>query len=330
MLGRLKSTKIILLDFCGFFSLKLCILEIVIYNYTKEVVYILLKDKMKKVKLTKVENDIAHFLLEHQEALSSLTIRGIAKNTYASSSAVIRLAHKLGFEGYNDLKKQLLSEIEYLNSNFGNIDANIPFNADDNIMSVANIIKEVMIESANDTLSLIKDDSLKMAVSIMEKSKHIYIFGFGAFVPIAVNFQMKMSRIKKHVVVQSLVGEENYQADMLGEDDCAIIISYSGENHNLLNVVSLLKENNVPVIAITSIGENSLSTCVNCTLCMSTREKLFSKIANYSSEYSVALIFDILYSCYFKLNYKNNLDYKIKHSKKVEITHFSSNEIIKE
>ncbi len=37
-----------------------------------------------------------------------------------------------------------------------------------------------------------------------------------------------------------------------------------------------------------------------------------------------------IYSCYFKLNYQKNLDYKIKKSKKLESTHFSSNEIIKE
>lgn len=141
---------------------------------------------------------------------------------------------------------------------------------------------------------------------------------------------MKMSRIKKHVVVQSFVGEEKYQADMLNQDDCAIIISYSGENSNLISVASLLKENNIPIIVITSIGENSLSSYAKCLLYMSTREKLFSKIANYTAEYSVSLILDILYSCYFRLNYQKNLDYKIKQSKKVESTHFSSNEIIME
>lgn len=117
---------------------------------------------------------------------------------------------------------------------------------------------------------------------------------------------------------------------MLDQDDCAIIISYSGENSYLINVASLLKEKNIPIIVITSIGENTLSSYARCLLYMSTREKLFSKIANYMAEYSVSLILDILYSCYFRLNYKKNLDYKIKHSKKVESTHFSSNEIIKE
>ena len=290
----------------------------------------LLINKMENANLTRIEEDIAQYIIEHQEELEKLSTRAIAKATYTSSSAVIRLEHKLGFEGYNDLKKQHIEEQAYLNSHFQNIDANIPFSQDNNMMSVAGAIKEVMIESANDTLSLIHHDSLQQAIKILHKSNNIYVFGFGAYVPLATSFQMKMSRIKKHVVVQSFVGEEKYQADMLNQDDCAIIISYSGENSSLISVASLLKENNIPIIVITSIGENSLSSYAMCLLYMSTREKLFSKIANYTAEYSVTLILDILYSCYFRLNYQNNLDYKIKHSKKVESTHFSSNEIIME
>lgn len=290
----------------------------------------LLINKIENANLTRTEEDIAKYIISHQEELEKLSTRAIAKATFTSSSSVIRLGHKLGFEGYNDLKKQYLEEQAYLNSHFQNIDANIPFSQDNNIMSVAGAIKEVMIEAANDTLSLIQHDLLQEAIKILHKSKHIYIFGFGAYVPIATAFQMKMSRIKKHVVVQNFVGEEKYQADMLNQDDCAIIISYSGENSSLINVASLLKENNVPIIVITSIRENSLSSYAKCLLYMSTREKLFSKIANYTAEYSVTLILDILYSCYFRLNYQKNLDYKIKRAKKIEITHFSSNEIIRE
>ena len=290
----------------------------------------LLINKMEKANLTNVEKAIAQYIIENQEELNQLSTRAIAKATYTSSAAVIRLAHKLGFEGYNDLKKQFLEEQAYLNSHFENIDANIPFNQDNNFLSIAGSIKEVMIESANDTLSLMHYDSLQRALKILQKSNHICIFGFSAYIPLAEVFKMKMSRIKKYVVVQSMVGEEKYQADMLNQGDCAIVISYSGENSNLINVTSLLKENNTPIIVITSIGENSLSSYADCVLHMSTREKLFSKIANYTTEYSVALILDILYSCYFRLDYERNLDYKIKHSKQIEIKRFSSNKILKE
>ena len=43
-----------------------------------------------------------------------------------------------------------------------------------------------------------------------------------------------------------------------------------------------------------------------------------SKIANFTTEYSISLILDILYSCYFSLNYKENLDYKISKTKAFE------------
>ena len=219
-------------------------------------------------------------------------------------------------------------EKKYIDSHFAAVDPNIPFKNEDSMMKVASIISELMIESSKDTLSLIAHDELQKASDILMKSQHIYVFGFGAYVPLAKIFQLKMSRIKKHVIVQDFIGEENYQVDMVSNNDCAIVVSYSGENETLIDVTRQLKENDISLIALTSIGENTLSNLCSCILNISTREKIFSKIANYSSEYSVKLIFDILYSLCFKDDYSYNLDYKIKHSKKVESTHFSTNIII--
>lgn len=290
----------------------------------------LLKDKINNTSLTKIEKDVADFMVNNINDLENLSTRYIAKITYTSPSAIIRLSQKLGYDGYNDLRKRLIEEKRYIDSHFEVIDPNIPFKNEDSMMKVANIISELMIESSKDTLSLIAHDELQKASDILMKSQHIYIFGFGAYVPLAKIFQLKMSRIKKHVIVQDFIGEENYQVDMVSNNDCAIIVSYSGENETLINVTKQLKDKDISIIAFTSIGENSLSNLCNCILNISTREKIFSKIANYSSEYSVNLIFDILYSLCFKDDYSFNLDYKIKHSKKVESTHFSTNTIIKE
>lgn len=290
----------------------------------------LLKEKMENVELTRVEQDVAKYLIDHQAILKDLSTRDIAKAAYCSSSAVIRLAHKLGFLGYNQLKEQLIKEQEYLDLHFDTIDANMPFTKDDTMMAVAGSINELIKEANNDTLSLLHHDSLQKAVNIINQANHIYIFGFGSYVPLASIFKQKMSRIKKHVIVQSHIGEESYQADMIDNNDCAIIISYSGENKTLIKVAKLVKEKKVPLIIITSLGENTLSHFGDLLLYISTREKLFSKIANYTSEHSVSLLLDILYSCYFRLNYQENLDHKIKYAKKVEYEHFSTNRIIKE
>lgn len=290
----------------------------------------LVEDKIKNIELTPVERAIADYMMAHIDELAYLSTRDLARLTFTSSSAIVRFAHKLGYQGYNDLKKQLISEKAYLDLHFDQIDPNIPFHQEDAMMKVAHVISELMVESAKDTLSLLDHDHLQQAVNILHRAKHIYVFGFGAYVSLAKVFQLKMSRIRKYVVVQGFVGEENYQADMMSKDDCAIFISYTGENIYLNHIATMLKAKQIPMIAITSMGENSLSSLCHCCLQMTTREKIFSKIANYTTEYSVELILDILYSLCFKQNYATNLQYKIDHSKKVEISHFSHNEIIKE
>lgn len=239
----------------------------------------LLKDKMTSITLTRVEQDIVDYLLSHQSLLHKLSTRDIAKKVYCSSSALIRLAHKLGFQGYSQLKEQLIKEQEYLDSHFDHIDANIPFTEYETMMGVVGSVYQVIQEAMNDTISLLHHDSLQKAVKIINQSQHIYIFSFSSYISLATVFQQKMSRVHKHVIVQSCPGEDNYQVDMMNKNDCAIIISYSGENQTLLSASRLIKQKNIPIIVITSLGENTLSHDGEVVLYMSTREKLFSKIA---------------------------------------------------
>lgn len=51
---------------------------------------------------------------------------------------------------------------------------------------------------------------------------------------------------------------------------------------------------------------------------MSSRERLYTKIANFATEESLSYIFNVLFSCYFKENYQKNSRYKIQNSKLLE------------
>ncbi|MGX8679971.1 MAG: MurR/RpiR family transcriptional regulator [bacterium] len=290
----------------------------------------LIIDKMQTIKLTDVEAAAASYIYAHRHELENISSRMIAKEVYCSSSAIIRLAQKLGFDGYNAMKKQLIEEERYLNSHFSSIDPNRPFKSTDSIMNIAYAIKETANEAMNDTLSLLHHDTLQKAVKMIHQAQHIYIFAFSSYLSLASMFQMKMSRIHKPVIICSQIGEENYYAGIVNREDLAIVISYSGENPTLLHVASLLKEREIPLLTITSVGENSLSQLGDDVLYLATREKLFSKIANYTSEHSLAILFDILYSCYFRLNYDTNFQEKAAYAKKAEIGHVSSNPLISE
>lgn len=139
----------------------------------------------------------------------------------------------------------------------------------------------------------------------------------------------KMNRIQKHVSISNIDGEQVFDAFHCTKDFCAILISYSGESTSLNKTARILKENQVPFITITSLGENSLSKQSDCVLHMATRERLYSKIANFTSNNSICYLLDVLYSCVFAQNYDVNLKHKIDISKYVD-PRTSSVDLLKE
>ena len=287
----------------------------------------LLEQKIKNINLTKNEQIIADYIIAHKYQLKNLSTRDIALATYTSSAGVIRLAKKLSYSGFNELKEDYLSELDYINQHFKEIDANFPFAANQSIMDIAEIMSTLMQETARDTLHLIKHDPLMKATRILQQSSTIYFYATSGNFLLAQNFKLKMNRIGKKVEVDDL--DTPYSSLLITPNDCAIIISYSGQTPSLIKIAKNLKNKKIPVIVITSIGENTLSESADCVLQMTTREKMYSKISNFTTEYSLELLLNILYSCFFKTNYNHFLDYKISNAKQIEHRGANSN-IIKE
>ena len=46
----------------------------------------------------------------------------------------------MGYSGWNQFKEDFILELQYLNSHFQQINANTPFNSQDNIIKIANKI----------------------------------------------------------------------------------------------------------------------------------------------------------------------------------------------
>ena len=105
-----------------------------------------------------------------------MTAKAIAEATYTSTSTLIRTAHKMNFDGWNELKQAYLKETEYLESQVSDVDANIPFERNETIMNIAQKIAVLQKESIDNTLSLITHDALQKAIQIIRKADCIHLF----------------------------------------------------------------------------------------------------------------------------------------------------------
>lgn len=291
----------------------------------------LLEQRIKNLKhMSLSQQIIGDFILEKRYQIKEMSTRDIAKMTYTSSATVVRFAKKLGYEGFNDLKNDYLNELYYIDTHFNHVDANFPFNKNNSLTEIAGKINNLYKETIDDSLSLIDFEQLQKAIEIMQASATIHIFGLGSSLLFGKRFKYQMTRIKKRVEIETLAGEYGFNINLVYQDDCAIIISYSGESTTVINHAKLLKEKKIPIIAITSLGDNHLKEYADIILHITTREKQYSKIGNFSSEYSIQYLLDLLYTGFFALNYDQNLDNKIQLSKTIEKCRHPQSNIIKE
>lgn len=284
----------------------------------------LVKEKIKNCPdLTASEKVVADFILSLDLEVKELSTAEIAKNTFTSPATAVRLAQKIGFSGWNELKERLFSETEYLSSHFSEVDANLPFSANESFMSVANKIGALEIETIHDTLSLLDYKVLHEAAHLLNDARTIHVIGTSVSLMLAEQFKYKMIRIGRSVSVSLIHGEQLYESEQASTDDCVIVLSYSGEDPFLKTIMTRLNKKQVNMISVTNIGSNTIAKSAKLNLYCSTREKLNHKIGAFSSVGSMDFILDILYSCIFSIDYKKNLNKRVELAKKYELNRTS-------
>ena len=268
---------------------------------------------------------IGEFVLSEKERLHRYSMDEIAQYTYTSKATLVRFAKALGYKGWRDFMKAFIEEVKYQNSNSTQVDVNYPFKENDTYKEVISKISRLQIESIMDTADKLDEEMIKKAVINILGSDRVIIFGMKPNTDISESLRWKFLSIGKCIEVAK-VGEFGMLTRSLTRRDCAIIISYSGNNIEKEPVkhIEILKNQNVKLIGITSGGKNYIRENIDCILTISSRERLYSKIANFATEQSMLYIFNVLFACCFKKEYKHNLEYKINNSKKLEESRKSS------
>ena len=264
-------------------------------------------------------HSIGTFILEKKSALTRYSLQEIADATYTSKAAVVRFAKALGFSGWKEFLKAFWEEQSYQEQHYTDIDANYPFDADSSRQDIINQLCSLQVESLLDTADLLDGAPLAECAELLLRSRRIAMFGLNPNLTLAELFQRKMLSIGRQVELPSM-GDSGLLAHSLTAEDCAVIISYSGNSirHGPLSVLPALEERGVPVIALTSVGDNLLRQRADYTLSISSYERLYSKISTFATENSILYILNVLFSCCFAADYQANISRKVGTARRLE------------
>ncbi|MEO1770516.1 MurR/RpiR family transcriptional regulator [Candidatus Enterococcus ferrettii] len=287
--------------------------------------YIFQKIEEVTLQNNETRRTVGEFLLNHRDKITEYRMEDVAKLTYTSKPTLSRFAKLMGYPGWKEFVYAFshetvnLKDVEYVN-----IDANYPFSNSADPLEIVERITSLQIQSIEDTIQQLNMESLKEAAELVHSAHRVAIYGTSPNNYYGGMFKRKLLGIGKDAVFAEL-GEAGVISQTLSEQDVAIIISYSGNNVHREPTINLkyLVHRKVKIIGITSAGDNLVSKYSDATLFISSKEKLYSKISSYTTEQSIILLLNLLYSMVFSLDFETYEQNKITSSSLMEIQRHS-------
>ena len=154
--------------------------------------------------------------------------------------------------------------------------------------------------------STLDPHSVEKAVSLLTTSTSIILFGVGASGVVAYDFMQKLTRLGLSVYYTSDSDLQLTRASTMNHNQVAFVISYSGENRNMIEVVHIAKNRSVPVISLTMDIQNTVRNNASIALLVPLTEKIYRSGAT-TSRINQLTVIDILYSMMVSNNLEDSI-----------------------
>ena len=241
------------------------------------------------------EQGLIRFILNAPETAANSNIKQLSSLSYTSQSTIVRLCTKIGFSGYREFRNVLYGELEALKRIIRDDDPEI--SVSDSIGDIASKVTMANIKSLEETLHLFDVETIDKCVSLIDGCRTLGLFEVGAGLVVARDAYMKMLRINKPCVFNDDWHNQRLQAQNLGKEDLAIVISYSGRTREVVDCTRILAKNNCPIIAITQNDASPVAQLSSYNIYIPSTEQVLRSGA-MSSRMAQMNVIDVLYTAY--------------------------------
>lgn len=212
-----------------------------------------LEDRIKGAKLTKVEQLIANYFLEHRESLYFMTSKDIARELHVSDTSVIRLCRTLGYNGFRELQRLLQMDLAATLDQQKYI---LPYQkiaekrVDSKEMDMGDLL-ELSLRNLQNTYAKNPPASIRQAVEDILSSQHIFVGGFRGSAPAAGLLGTYLSQYTSHVEYSTRADSSCIETLLdYGEEDCVILIGTERYSKMARTLADMARESRSKLIAI--------------------------------------------------------------------------------
>lgn len=196
--------------------------------------------------LNTVEKKAVCVILENRTITEKITITELSALAGCSNATLTRLARKLGFGKFADMKHEMFRTASAEKNFYQNI------NPSDDTKTIIREFFHIAENSLEDTKELLGEEQIETAVQILKKASKILFVGSGDAYSIAYAGYLKFYKAGFDAWCYSDYDTQLIAASKLKEDDAIVVISHSGRTKQIDVLLRLVEAKGVKVISIVS------------------------------------------------------------------------------
>lgn len=218
--------------------------------------------RMKMPELSHTEKEISKYLLSMGAEVENCRISDVANRFDISEAAVVKMAKKLDFTGFKQMKEELLQYYRLPNSElFSEI------SLDDDVAEIVGKVFNNSIHAIHETREILDLAALERASELMIQRSTRYFYGVAGSAVICADACHKFLRIGLHCDQVSDPHMMMMTSSLLDGNGLAFAVSHSGQTTAVLDAVRAAKANGAAVVALTSYPYSSLAKEADVVLC---------------------------------------------------------------
>lgn len=253
--------------------------------------------------LSAKERGVAEYIIANKQSLKNMSIQTLAKANDVSTTTILRLCHKLGYQGFSD------SKIDLITASGSSKQDNVlqeDINLDDSIETVNGKIHLIEKSSIDETHAMMNSEQLAKANELIRNSNKVVIYGAGSSGLVGKELEYQLIKIKKDVSCHLDYSIQFSIVNTLDKHYLLIIISHSGENQDGVKLLTLAQQLGVPSIAITKMGQSRISGLADVLLHTISTESV-SRLIPIRSKISQLSVINMLVTNLFIQQYDERL-----------------------
>jgi len=237
-----------------------------------------------------IENKISECILNDPEGFINYSIGALAEELGVSQGSINNFSKKLIGSGFASLKLRIAQQL----SSFDRRSFESISETDNAKSALIKTAEQVRLAFEN-TCHLNSDDSIERATQLILNAKKIEIYGIFLSGVVAQNLRFQLMQLGVSADHVSDVLLSQVSASMLDSSSVVIAVSVSGKTKDVIDAVMTAKQNNVPIIALTSNANSHLAKISDVVLLASSSGTNISNSA-YEMQFCQLLIADAVCS----------------------------------